>query len=120
MGSRQDSGIPQSGGTPGKRGLRSEGGVGAAVYSVRAKPFILGEVSGVILGEVSGVVTPLATGWSDMLMLREIDQPENPQQENSMTQRRGFVVQRNPLIADSFFPRGSGIGPYVINAGPQP
>lgn len=57
LGSKKASGMPQLGGNPGTRGARSEGGVGAAVYSVKARPLRLGEV---------GVVTPLV-GSSDMM-----------------------------------------------------
>lgn len=58
LGSKKASGMPQLGGNPGMRSARSEGGVGAAVYSVKARPLRLGVV---------GVVTPLAEGSSDMI-----------------------------------------------------
>lgn len=62
FGSKKASGIPQLGGTPGIRSERSEGGVGAAEYSVKAKPLILG---------VTGVVT-LVRGSPDMLILSDL------------------------------------------------
>jgi hypothetical protein len=55
--------MPQLGGTPGIRSARSEGGVGAAVYSVKAKPLILG---------VTGVATPFVMGSSDMTILIDV------------------------------------------------
>lgn len=64
LGSKKASGMPQLGGNPGIRSARSEGGVGAAVYSVKARPLRLGVV---------GVVTPLAEGSSDMTKGMELD-----------------------------------------------
>ena len=68
MGNKKALGTPQLGGTPGIRSARSEGGVGAAVYSVKAKPFILG---------VAGVVAPLVVDSSDMTILTDEDSPED-------------------------------------------
>ena len=58
--------MPQLGGTPGIRSARSEGGVGAAVYSVKAKPLILG---------VTGDVVPFVMGSSDMTILTDANSP---------------------------------------------
>jgi hypothetical protein len=54
--------MPQLGGKPGVRCSRSEGGVGAAVYSVKASPLVLG-----VTGE-TGVEKPFV-GVSDILTL---------------------------------------------------
>lgn len=61
LGSKKASGISQLGGKPGIRGVRWDGGVGAAVYSVKARPLALGDLG------VTGVVTPLVAGSSDMM-----------------------------------------------------
>lgn len=58
--------MPQLGGSPVIRSARSEGGVGAAVYSVKAKPLIFG---------VTGDVVPLVMCSSDMVIPRDPNSP---------------------------------------------
>lgn len=63
--------MPQFGGNPASCCERSDGGVGAAVYSVKASPLNFGE---------SGVATPLPLikGSSDMMIVEGGSLPESP------------------------------------------
>lgn len=80
--------MPQLGGTPGIRSARSEGGVGAAVYSVKAKPLILG---------LTGDVVPFVMGSSDMAILTDVNSPEKVKSKSSMAWERGTKANRKFL-----------------------
>ena len=90
--------MPQLRGNPGIRWGRSEGGVGAAVYSVKASPLALGDLG------VTGVVTPLVEGPSDMI--DELCILSNVKQRTTMAGE--WIRQtRNLGQSDSFLSSGS-------------
>lgn len=86
--------MPQLGGTPGIRSARSEGGVGAAVYSVKAKPLILG---------VTGVVAPLVVGSSDMTILTDENSPEEVKSRKLNGLGKGTKANRETLAPLTLF-----------------
>lgn len=90
--------MPQLGGSPGVRSARSAGGVGAAVYSVKAKPLILG---------VTGDVVPFVMCSSDMVILRDPNSPGEVKLGKS-TKANGWKLLNYSCPSDSFFPAEAG------------